>query len=213
MNSSQIIDKPCKRCGDCPAEYYRAGKWFHRVCVKCRKADAKAAWIKRGVGRRSGGRALLERPCRICQESPAVYPAHPGNADGYRLDCIECRKSYHEEYRQRPDVRAKALPYFRRYSKERCQQIKAEVFAHYGGFCYCCGIDDIRFLTLDRIHDDGAAHRRETKAKGLMMYYWAKKNGFPPMFRVACFNCNCARQYRGNGICPHEEDRKLLLAA
>lgn len=37
---------------------------------------------------------------------------------------------------------------------------------------------------------------------GERTYFWLSKNGYPPGFRVLCFNCNAAMHMFG--ICPHE---------
>ena len=83
------------------------------------------------------------------------------------------------------------------------KQLYTEVLSHYGDKCACCGEASAAFLTLDHIHNDGAAHRRQLKMKGGYSFYrWVKKQGFPPMFQVLCWNCqNGKRIY---GVCPHQ---------
>jgi hypothetical protein len=78
----------------------------------------------------------------------------------------------------------------------------------YGDKCYCCGEDDLAFLTLDHVNDDGKAHRKTAVARGISFYYWLKVNGCPTdvELRVSCFNCNCARR-TNQGVCPHETQR------
>ena len=91
-------------------------------------------------------------------------------------------------------------------------RLKAEVFAHYGKSCACCGESEIRFLTLDHINDDGVGERRKLSrgkrynayGSGANFYVWLKRNGYPEGLRVLCFNCNCARAHN-KGICPHQE--------
>lgn len=89
---------------------------------------------------------------------------------------------------------------------------KIEVLSHYSGgdpVCDCCGETELAFLTLDHINGDGAKHRRENfgsnKSAGTSYVYgWIKRNGFPPIFKVLCFNCNTGRHING-GICPHKQ--------
>lgn len=83
------------------------------------------------------------------------------------------------------------------------RQLYREVLSHYGIKCACCGEPNFAFLTLDHINDDGAAHRRLLKMKGGYSFYlWVKRNGYPKMFQVLCWNCqNGKRIY---GICPHQ---------
>jgi hypothetical protein len=35
-----------------------------------------------------------------------------------------------------------------------------------------------------------------------------KKRGYPPGYRVLCFNCNRGR-YLNGGVCPHEIERDM----
>lgn len=78
-----------------------------------------------------------------------------------------------------------------------------ESFKIYGDTkCYCCNESNPAFLTLDHINGGGNVHRREIRERS---YIWAKQNGWPPVFRVACFNCNCAAN-RNDGRCPHQKD-------
>ena len=71
--------------------------------------------------------------------------------------------------------------------------------------CACCGEDDYDVLVLAYNEGiDGKAHRKENGIKSGQepLMRWAKKNGFPPIFRVLCSNCDGAiRKY---GYCPHQ---------
>jgi hypothetical protein len=96
----------------------------------------------------------------------------------------------------------------REYGKRR----KDLCFSHYGGYiCSCCGETEEKFLTLDHIHNDGAAHRRhmngDRRYRGTSIYGWLIRNRFPAGFQVLCFNCNCGKHLNG-GICPHEAKRR-----
>lgn len=87
-------------------------------------------------------------------------------------------------------------------------RLKAEVIAAYGGCCACCGETEPDFLTLD--HVDGVVppeHRYAdgSRINGPALYGRVKREGFPPAYRVLCWNCNAARGLYG--LCPHE--RKL----
>jgi hypothetical protein len=88
---------------------------------------------------------------------------------------------------------------------ERSRGLKQEAVAAYGGCCACCKEDDIRFLTIDHVNNDGNAHRRAAKLNGgTRMYRWLKARGYPPEFRVLCWNCNVGRAMNG-GVCPHHD--------
>ena len=97
-------------------------------------------------------------------------------------------------------------------SKERHAKRRYDVLARYSNGepeCACCGIKYIEFLVLDHIGGTGADHRREMvktgkKLGGTLIYSWVKKMGYPPGFRVLCFNCNWA--YRLGPVCPHHRN-------
>lgn len=97
-----------------------------------------------------------------------------------------------------------------KYQKEITLEKRAIVFNHYGEACSCCGESNRKFLTIDHVNNNGAAHRRElcrNKMSSLTWYKWIINNNFPDDLRLQCYNCNCGRQYNsGNvGVCPHEE--------
>lgn len=143
--------------------------------------------------------------------------------EGYRVLCHNCnhkhgcRDYYWKGERRKADEDLSQHPLtvaVRRFnerhperSREQAQKAnlkrKAEVLAHYGGSCACCGEGDLDVLSIDHINGGGCAHRRELKARGERFgYSWLKENGYPAGFRVLCLNCNFAR---GNyGYCPHE---------
>jgi hypothetical protein len=90
----------------------------------------------------------------------------------------------------------------------RYNEIKETVFLHYGGYkCECCGETEKDFLTLDHIYGGGGKHRKEIGGNS-RTYRWIVDNGFPPLFRVYCMNCNWGSRLN-NGVCPHK--RMLLL--
>jgi hypothetical protein len=81
-------------------------------------------------------------------------------------------------------------------------ELRQQMFGHYGTVCACCGESDIRFLTIDHIHNDGAKHRKQFNTGGGYMFYARMiKNGFPEGLQTLCWNCNCAKHIYGE--CPH----------
>lgn len=91
---------------------------------------------------------------------------------------------------------------------------------HYGGaHCYCCGVTELEFLTLDHIRGDGGSHRAEVAggasgrpARGGDPYYrWLRRAGFPDDLglRVACLNCNLSAR-NANGRCAHQRLQHAL---
>lgn len=81
------------------------------------------------------------------------------------------------------------------------RRTRLEVLAAYGGHCACCEEYRTDFLTLDHVNGGGAAERRRLGTIG--PYRRAKLEGFPPIYRVLCANCNQALTFAGR--CPHEE--------
>jgi hypothetical protein len=92
--------------------------------------------------------------------------------------------------------------------------LKIKVFIHYGGNppkCACCGEENILFLTIDHINNNGSFHRKIVKKKaGFTFYRWLIKNGFPEGYQVLCWNCNLGK-YFNHGVCPHERGKGLLI--
>lgn len=87
---------------------------------------------------------------------------------------------------------------------DRCvRKCKDEVFNKYGGYnCACCGETNKLLLNIDHINNDGKEHRDKQKT-GYRLCIWIRKNNYPPIFQILCWNCNIGRS-RNNGICPHK---------
>ena len=82
------------------------------------------------------------------------------------------------------------------------RKLRAEILAAYGNECACCGETRKEFLTIDHIEGGGNKHRDTIKRYGTAFYQWLRKFGYPPGYRILCYNCNCARGRVG--YCPHE---------
>jgi len=78
-------------------------------------------------------------------------------------------------------------------------RIKTEVIRHYSPFLVCvrCGYDDIRALSMDHIDGGGDAHRRRVLGYrgGNSLYYWLRRNQYPPGFQVLCMNCQWIKRH------------------
>lgn len=79
-------------------------------------------------------------------------------------------------------------------------KFKAQVIAHYGGACNCCGETEPVFLSV-HVHGNGKAHRK-AEPNARFMWRWLVVHNFPDGYRVLCFNCNFATS--GGRICPHQ---------
>jgi hypothetical protein len=146
----------------------------------------------------------------------------------FMAKCKACCRSVGAKYRERKGrefFREKNRVYqtnnrdkIRRLSRAFAEKLKAETFAAYGYKCNCCGENEIRFLSIDHISENGAEHRRqETGSKGhrnsgtgAKMYGWLKRHGFPKdNFQLLCANCNVGKHFNG-GVCPHQHQYRNL---
>ena len=130
---------------------------------------------------------------------------------GLKSWCINCER----EYRQSPTEKQRRIIKSAQYralvtTQTRIQKykldIKMKVLNHYGP-CACCGEKDHRFLSIDHINNDGAEQKRATigsRNNSVSFYIWIIKNHFPKDLQTLCYNCNCAKQFNGLGICPHK---------
>lgn len=139
-----------------------------------------------------------QRLKKRCSSSDCPNAPDPG----YK-SCFRCRQRS-QEYQDsiRPILRERGLSYY--------QKVKKEVFLHYGGEtpkCDCCGESSKEFLSIDHTNGDGPTHRKDLSGNprnGVSLYYWLRKNNFPPGFRVLCMNCNFSLGH--HGYCPHHPE-------
>jgi len=113
----------------------------------------------------------------------------------YEFKGAEIREKLRLKYAEDPD---KFIDRSISYQKK----LRIETLAAYGGArCVCCGETQYEFLTLDHKNGGGNAHRQ--RAGGVYyVFRELKRNGWPPGYRVLCWNCNAANAY--HGICPHQ---------
>lgn len=144
--------------------------------------------------RRREGR--IERTCKACTKARASSHYH----DNSEAIAVKRKTRYQDPAVRNATLRRVSQHYATdpevKIASTRAYKLalKVEVLAHYSGGkpkCARCPVDEIRFLALDHIANDGRAHRR-TGVKH--MHLWAKKNGFPPVFQVLCHNCNTRKQ-------------------
>lgn len=171
------------------------------------------------------------RFCKKCNREKFLldFDFHTRSSGGRRHECRDChraRMNIHylknkphrllrakERYQEKPSAvwteekRLRANENSKRYRQEHFQT----VLDHYGPRCACCGEENLLFLTVDHINNDGAEHRRKGTGKvSLAFYRWIIKNDFPDDLRILCFNCNCGRQ-RNGGICPHVTEGSTII--
>ena len=102
------------------------------------------------------------------------------------------------KYNKNPEI-------YKEREKVYRSKIKMLVYNHYGSFCKCCGENNVKFLSIDHVNNDG---NKERKTKGGSTNYLYNKiinQDFPNRYQILCFNCNLGKA-RNNGICPHKDD-------
>lgn len=157
----------------------------------------------------------MSRRCRRCGEmKPLVEFYTVTNGRGATLYPRQfCKPCWAVEARKRQAEYRRVNPaWWREVSRRYSAKLRHEVLGHYSGGdprCACCGETELRFLTLDHVANDGAAHRRAVRSEtgnkrtptGTTMYRWARRSGYPPIFQSLCWNCNLAKKL---GACPHQ---------
>ncbi len=186
---------PPARCIVC--DHFRPSSEFDKnaengeVCKACLLADPEK----------------YSKQCSLCKDIHPLVSFHRQSRTGYRHPvCNGCdTESVTKKHKQRPD-----LVLNRRQRHQ--DKLKTEAYEGYGGaFCACCGETRRVFLTLDHIENDGAEWRRthfggnKSRGCGLATYEWCKRNGYPPIFQVLCWNCQQGKRF--SGVCPHVTER------
>ena len=141
--------------------------------------------------------------CAVDKPAADFYVRSNGRPHAHCKDCY--RSSVRARYVEKHD---EILELAKQYATGKRKRIREATFAAYGGYvCACCGETERKFLTLDHIHNNGAADRRKIAGKrsaaGYTTYQWLARNGFPPGYQVLCMNCNHGKRMN-NGVCPHK---------
>jgi hypothetical protein len=186
------MDTPTKRCTKCGEvkplnDFYGKGgnrKGHHAACKPCHSREsvksAQKYWGDRAPKARS--RKMLQYRSR--KEAGLCVACGKTESRDTTVLCDACFQTQREA---NPQYEAKMW---------------SAAIEAYGGRCVCCGESHPYFLTLDHVNGDGAAEKRTYPSGSTVR--WAYKNGFPDSLRLLCWNCNCARYFRGDGGCPHE---------
>jgi hypothetical protein len=185
----------CMRCGKLPAQPNRVD------CASCRKTanQHRATKRRRGVCSYCSEQNQVIIGTSWCQKCAEKAPRKNKKAYEKRKQlglCVKCGALPSIEGQVNCETCAAEGRDYHRQNKKTC-------FDHYGRICTCCERTfDERFLTLDHVNNDGAAHREEIGHSGL--YRWAIRNNFPQTLQTHCWSCNQAKEING-GVCPHQE--------
>ena len=94
--------------------------------------------------------------------------------------------------------------------KEHRIKIKTAAIAILGDKCACpgCNETNIKFLTIDHVHNNGARHRKQIGNSSNKLHQWIvdSPHRATRVLRLLCWNCNCGRAVN-SGICPHIDRR------
>lgn len=112
--------------------------------------------------------------------------------DGFQVLCGNCNHS--------KENKLKKHNIFKYVGYE--QKTKFDTFNHYSRgtlSCLWCGDKDIDHLTIDHIEGNGNKHRKISGCgSGTSLYYWLKRNNYPPGFQVLCMNCQMIKRIENN---------------
>lgn len=154
--------KPCSKCGEIKllSEFRLDRKMRLGRKSQCRKCEAEAGRQWRAIN-----------PEAHAESNRRWYQADP-----------EARREASRQWREANPGVSRVL--CRRWHAN----LKAQVFAHYGQSCACCGTSEN--LSIDHINGGGTAHSEEV---GGHMYLWLVREGFPEGFQTLCQSCNSSK--------------------
>lgn len=145
-----------------------------------------------------------QKTCTICQKTLSADQENFHLSGGvFHTQCKNCRNSSLRERYATSEARHAS---YRRASQAYTNRLRIETLTIYSNGvpeCQCCAEKQLEFLTLDHINNDGHLHRKDIGSGGSKLYRWAKKNGYPPVLQVLCYNCNMAKAKYG--YCPHQQ--------
>jgi hypothetical protein len=99
--------------------------------------------------------------------------------------CILCIKQQHHDYHKDNAEQQNKIQNNRRLYH------KMSVLEYYGNKCANCGEATYETLTIDHIHNNGAAHRKEMTRDIFNLIYNEIVN--KEDFQILCYNCNCTK--------------------
>ena len=164
-----------------------------RKAQGCFRAGEPRPWRYKG-GRKEAQRRYREAHAEEIRERKKVdYQRHK-----------EAHRERSRQWRKDNPDKWKAL--MRNSNKRMAEKLRAKMIDAYGQKCTCCGENEVLFLELDHINNDGAEDRKKN-GTGVKLLLRLEKRGWPKKdYQLLCSNCNQGKR-RNNGICPHKKNR------
>lgn len=125
------------------------------------------------------------------------------NKEKNRAQRLINTKSWYQRHK------ATYLPKLRAWKQKQAKDLKIELFKLYGSVCICCGLTDIRFLTVDHVKHGRGNKRPKTDRRPLTFYRRLIEQGYSEDYQILCMNCNWAKGVWGK--CHHQQDREALV--
>ena len=74
-------------------------------------------------------------------------------------------------------------------------KLKINVINEYGGICKDCGEDNLYFLCIDHVFNDGAEERKKIGSDTHKLYRKLRKENYPTnRYQLLCYNCNWKKE-------------------
>lgn len=191
-----------RKCTTCGADNKDS---FYVQCSRCRGTAAEKTLIRSCNRSRENicckCKGVLDTQFKHCNKCLSQRSTSYKKASGNGV-CPGCRIIV-----ENPDrvYCESCLDIFRIKNKERSAVLKKQVMDGYGGKCSCCGEEELIFLNIDHVYENGSIERKNG-IKGNVMYRKLRDENFPPGYQVLCFNCNFAKHHLGK--CPHGSIKK-----
>lgn len=164
-----------------------------------------------------------EKVCSFCHTLKPLsqFAQRKRNKSGFAAHCLECERARCREWGRLNKKRIKQYcrrkrnlqpsEFFereRQRHRARYRKLREEFLSALGNTCYCCNLNDPRFLTIDHVENDGQEERKPNgktvNSFTLLKRMYERFSQEPHRYRAACYNCNCARQYTPGKLCPHQ---------
>lgn len=141
---------------------------------------------------------IMDAVCYRCR-----LPAKRYQSTGKRgILCTKCQSKYNAlRYKKnQKDIIKKAALWNKENIDKRNRRLREDYIKlkrasmnKYGEKCPC-GIENIEFLTIDHINNDGKNDRKIWQNKVANIHTWLKKNKYPPGYQILCGNCNLKKE-------------------